>query len=110
MDANLTSIMEEMKPQIVAQLKESASKAVASSLEWQIRSAVESACANYINDVILPEVQAELMAKRADIIASVVANVLNVGEEIGKSLHQRLIKNLSQDYKAGKFFSDLFGN
>jgi len=107
---DLAALIEEMKPAIVAQLKDAASKAVCQSLEWQIRSAVENAASEYIKAEILPAVQAELMARRAEMIASIVASVQDVGTKIGETLQARAVKALAQDYKAGKFFSELFGN
>lgn len=110
MKPDLTALIEEMKPAIVAQLKDSAASAVCQSLEWQIRDAVQSSAAAFIKDEILPAVQTELMDRRADIIAAIVASVNDIGLKIGNVMQDRAIKALSNDYKAGKFFSDLFGH
>lgn len=103
-EENVKAMIPRLTDEIAASIKAQAAR----NLEHTVASAIQTAVAEHLKDVIIPAVKAELVAQEMVLRASVVAAASGVGELMAAALLDTAKKKLS-GYEGEKLLEKVFG-
>jgi hypothetical protein len=105
---DIQGLFEAKKAEIISHAVDSLKTQVQNQIGWQMGNQIETACAEYFKENILPELKAELESKKGEILLAISQSCVDIGVAISKSLVEKATKNLASSWNSSKITEALF--
>lgn len=108
LDAEIQRALQNRKEEIVKGLVEGAVSSLQRDLGWKVAHATEEHIAKFIKEDVLPEVQKDLEARKAEIVASMLSGIDAALAKASDALVAKAAANLGNSWKMGELTKALF--
>jgi hypothetical protein len=109
LDQQISAAIVKQKDAIVKGLIDGAVSSLQRDLGWKVARATEEHIDKFIKEEVLPEVQAQIEARRNEIVAAMVGSVDVAMKHAGVKLAETAAKNLAQSWNMKKLAEAMFG-
>lgn len=92
------SVLEENRSAVRAAVSNALMEGIKRKFEWELPDAVNKAVSAFIEEEIVPEVRANLLASKDTFVDAATEMVRAVPAEIGKAMQEALAQNLSNSW------------
>ena len=104
---DVAGLIEKNKEEISKRLIESFANDVAKSIGWTMQNEIQKHAEEYIKAHVLPEVQAQLEADKAQLVTTIVASVKAGVDGLGLKIAEKVQKSLSDSWKVSEIAKKL---
>jgi hypothetical protein len=88
----------------ISEMEESIKKGLA----WRIESKISDVISELFEKDIAPELEKRIKEEKVSIVDSIFKSLPDISVEVGKALTAKVSKNLSDSYRSGKVFEEMF--
>jgi hypothetical protein len=97
-----TDILEKNKAAVREAVRDTMLESVKRQFQWELPDTVRKAVTEFVNDEIVPEIKAELMANKAAFVEAGTEIARGAAAEIAKAFQEQIAKNLTQSWNIRK--------
>lgn len=109
LDEEISKALQNRKAEIVKGLVEGAVSSLQRDLGWKVAHATEEHITKFIKEEVLPEVQKNLTARKAEIVTSMLKGIDDALAKASEALTKKAAENLGNSWKMSELTKALFG-
>lgn len=103
-----TDILEGNRSAVKAAVTDALMSGIKRQFEWELPNAVKEEVSKFVTDQIVPEVRAQLLANKDDLVDAAIVMVRGIPAELSKAMQEQLAKNLTQSWTLNKIIEACF--
>ena len=107
-DKFYTEILEENKEAVREKVRQTILDGIQEKFKWELPNAVNEAVNEFVKDEVVPEIKAQLLEDKDEIVNAATTIAKGIPVELGKALQERLAKNLAESWTIKKIAKELF--
>lgn len=104
---NVEKLVEEIAPQVKELVLRESTKALAQSVEWDVRHALQKQVQEYVVEKVMPDVLERLQAEHQQIVEAICQAVHVSAELLRDKIVETTAKRLQDDYRVRKVMKEL---
>lgn len=108
-DSEITRALASQRDEIVKSPITTSADAIRQEIGWKVREVVAKQITSWIEAEVIPEVQVQLVQRRAEIIAHISGCVAEAAKLAGEGIKKKAEENISKSWQFSKLTEALFG-
>ena len=104
---NIEELVKDIAPQVKEMVLRESTKALASSVEWDVRSTIQKQVQEYVIEKVMPDVLERLQADHQKIVEAICQAVHLSAEMLSDKIVETTAKRLQDEYRVRKVVKEL---
>jgi SLT domain-containing protein len=104
----IEEILKESKNELIIQTKNALKEKIMSSMDWQLSNQISNIVKEFIEQNLKDDIQKAVLDSKQEIINSITPIFASVGAELAKAMQTKVVKVMSDGWKADKIIKSLF--